>query len=86
MRQNTPDCGPDCEQALAALEAYLDGELSDDGVEKIRDHLGACYPCTERATFEEQLRALVRRGCVDHAPPELLERVRRQLLVGLPEE
>ena len=86
MTQNTSDCGADCEQALESLEAYLDGELSEAHVQQIRHHLSRCYPCTERASFEEQLRVLVRRGCVDHAPPELLARIRRQLLVGLPEE
>ena len=87
MTQNTSDCGDECEQALAELEAYLDGELSDDSVRDIRTHLRACLPCTERASFEEQLRILVRKGCVDDAPPDLLERVRRRLLVGnVPEE
>jgi anti-sigma factor (TIGR02949 family) len=72
-------CGGGCEDALARLEAYLDGELPNADVDEIADHLAACYPCTDRATFEEQLRAIVRRECVEQAPPSLLERIRSHL-------
>ena len=76
----TPGCSDgSCEEALAQLEAFLDGELPDTGVEDIREHLQACYPCTDRATFEEQLRGIVARDCVDAAPPSLIERIRSHL-------
>ncbi|MEX2487792.1 MAG: mycothiol system anti-sigma-R factor [Nitriliruptoraceae bacterium] len=69
-------CSPSgCEEALAELEAYLDGQLDAERLTDIRAHLAACYPCTGRATFEEQLRAIVRRDCVDHAPDSLLDRI-----------
>lgn len=74
-----PDCGPECQEALQRLEQYLDGELPQTRVEEIKDHLAECYPCTDRATFEEQLRAIVRRECVEHAPPQLLDRIRANL-------
>jgi mycothiol system anti-sigma-R factor len=64
-----------CAQALAELEAYLDGELPAERLGDIRTHLTACYPCTGRVTFEEQLRAIVRRDCVDHAPASLRTRI-----------
>jgi anti-sigma factor (TIGR02949 family) len=73
------DCGPDCQQALAELERFLDGELPASEVGAISQHLADCYPCTDRATFEEQLRAIVRRGCVDAAPTDLVERIQLQL-------
>lgn len=73
--------GP-CEHALAELEAYLDGELPRERLHGIREHLAACYPCTGRATFEEQLRAIVRRECVDDAPATLVERIQRVLASG----
>lgn len=73
------ECGPACEEALAELERFLDGELPDSEVGRISEHLAACYPCTDRATFEEQLRAVVRRGCVDAAPPDLVARIRSVL-------
>ena len=68
-----------CSDALARLEAYLDGELPDADVDQISMHLSDCYPCTDRASFEEQLRAIVRRECVEEAPPALLERIRDHL-------
>jgi mycothiol system anti-sigma-R factor len=77
-----PACGPACQEALDELERYIDGELPGSAQERIGRHLADCYPCTDRASFEEQLRAIVRRGCVDHAPPELLERVRAGLVSG----
>jgi UDP-glucose 4-epimerase len=67
------DCGDGkCQEALAELEAYLDGELPDTSSTDIADHLTACYPCTDRASFEEQLRAIVRRDCVDERRPSLV--------------
>jgi mycothiol system anti-sigma-R factor len=72
-------CGGGCEDALERLEAYLDGELPDTDVADIAAHLSDCYPCTDRATFEEQLRAIVRRDCVEQAPASLLDRIRAEL-------
>ncbi len=75
-------CGPACQEALDELERFLDGELPDSARGRIQQHLADCYPCTDRATFEEQLRAIIRRGCVDSAPTELIERIRETLRSG----
>ena len=72
-------CGSGCEQALERLEAYLDGELPNTDVADIASHLSDCYPCTDRATFEEQLRAIVARDCVEDAPASLVDRIRTHL-------
>ena len=74
-----PRCDTGCDDALARLEAYLDGELPGVDIEQISQHLATCYPCTDRATFEEQLRAIVRRECIEHAPASLIERIRDHL-------
>jgi anti-sigma factor (TIGR02949 family) len=79
----SPECGADCQQALAELERFLDGELPTSEIGRVSEHLAACYPCTDRATFEEQLRAVVRRGCVDAAPDDLVERIRDTLDAGV---
>jgi anti-sigma factor (TIGR02949 family) len=76
------DCGPACQEALADLERFLDGELPAGDIGRVKQHLSACYPCTDRASFEEQLRALVRRGCADAAPPDLVDRIRTGLHSG----
>lgn len=78
-----PSCGPECEAALQRLEAYLDGELDDSEVGRVAEHLTACYPCTDRATFERELRAMVRRSCHDRAPVDLAQRVRARLGIDL---
>jgi mycothiol system anti-sigma-R factor len=78
------DCGEGCAEALERLEAYLDGELPDTRVADLAEHLRACYPCADRVSFEEHLRNLVRRRCVDHAPSDLVDRVRARLQAELP--
>lgn len=84
MSQATrPSCGPECEAALERLEAYLDGELPEVEVSSLAAHLQACYPCTDRASFEEQLRALLRERCRESAPTELAGRIRAQLASDL---
>ena len=79
MSGANPDCGAECQEALDQLERYLDGELPDTTLEDVKQHLTACYPCTDRASFEEQLRAIVRRDCVESAPPGLVGRIREHL-------
>jgi anti-sigma factor (TIGR02949 family) len=82
VSSNTPECGAECQEALERLEAYLDGELPHTTLHQIKQHLTACYPCTDRASFEEQVRALVRRECTDIAPSRLLGRIRSRLEAG----
>ena len=69
----------DCDRALSELERYLDGELPRSELDTVRDHLAACYPCADRASFEEQLRAIVRERCAESAPASLLDRIRLRL-------
>lgn len=69
----------ECAEALEQLELYLDGELPGGDLGRIRQHLSACYPCADRATFEEQLRALVRDRCAESAPPDLHAAILRRL-------
>jgi mycothiol system anti-sigma-R factor len=79
-RDDLPSCGDagvDCSEALREL--YLDGELPDGDLATIRAHIAACYPCADRATFEEQLRALVRDRCAESAPAGLVDMIRAQL-------
>lgn len=77
-----PGCGNDCQDALVRLEAFLDGELPGIDIDDLREHLTACYPCTDRASFEEQLRSIVRRDCVEEAPAGLIARIEATLSDG----
>jgi mycothiol system anti-sigma-R factor len=71
-----------CDEALRDLERYLDGELPDADLGTIRQHLSDCYPCADRAGFEEQLRALVRERCAEKAPATLVDAIRARLDQG----
>lgn len=74
------DCGStNCEDALTELQRFLDGELPVSELEQIRQHLVDCFPCADRASFEEQLRSIVRRGCAETAPSTLVDRIRLEL-------
>lgn len=76
------ECDDHCQEALDRLEQYLDGELPEGSLDDLKQHLTDCYPCTERLSFEEQLRAIVRRQCVEHAPERLVARIRQKLEAG----
>jgi anti-sigma factor (TIGR02949 family) len=76
---NCAEGSGNCSEALRDLERYLDGELPESDLGSIRDHLAACYPCADRATFEEQLRAIVRERCVERTPPDLHAAIRERL-------
>jgi anti-sigma factor (TIGR02949 family) len=68
----------ECQQALAELEAYLDGELSEGDRPAMEEHLQGCEHCFERKEFRVQIRAVIRQKCrpaVD-LPPGLAERIR----------
>lgn len=66
-----------CEEALARMYEFLDGELADHEVAaRIRHHLHDCPPCGDSFEFEEQLKAVVRRHLQEEVPAHLLDRIR----------
>lgn len=70
---------PECAEAIEELDAYLDGELPPDRLAELSQHLADCYPCADHVVLLEQLKALVRRGCRESAPPDLVARLRVRL-------
>lgn len=48
-----------CEEVIAHLLAYLDGEIDDKKREQIDRHLQDCRGCYSRAEFERALRKRV---------------------------
>jgi len=72
-------CSDECREALRRLGAFLDGELGAVTRSRLEHHLAECEPCTDRRAFEEGFRELVRRRCVDEAPPALRARIMAQL-------
>ena len=69
----------DCDDALAELYLYLDGELDDGTRVRIKAHLRQCSPCLEAFDFEAELRRIVADRCRDRVPEELRARVQALL-------
>jgi mycothiol system anti-sigma-R factor len=64
-----------CEETLAELYTYLDGELTVEMRERIRVHLDDCPPCDNIAVFEAELRRVIAVKCIDRVPDELRARI-----------
>lgn len=61
-----------CEQIVAAVYFYLDGEDCQITRELIGVHLGECAPCNEEYSLENRLKSLIAQAfSSDIAPQEL---------------
>ena len=71
---------PDCVSVMRQLWDYLDGELSDERMAQIRNHLTMCGRCKPQADFERSFLAAVAHARRDQRnPAPLRERVREAL-------
>lgn len=69
-----------CEEALAEVYTYLDGELTDAKRQFIAAHLDSCSPCYEAFDFEAELRMVVSsRARSDQVPEELRIRISEKI-------
>jgi mycothiol system anti-sigma-R factor len=66
---------PHCEETLAELSTYLDGELTEEIRAKIAVHLDDCPPCGDVAVFEVELRRVIASKCVDRVPDQLRAKI-----------
>lgn len=64
-----------CQEAVATLYSFLDGELTDDRRQLIRHHLEECGPCLHKYDFEAELKVVIARRCRDEVPDALRKRV-----------
>ena len=65
-----------CSEVLARVYEYLDGEMDEHDVAKIRQHLEECRPCLSQYDVDMALKALLRRSCAcEPAPEELRARI-----------
>ncbi|MQA67411.1 MAG: anti-sigma factor [Alphaproteobacteria bacterium] len=65
-----------CEEVLARLFAYLDGELRDVEQAEIDRHLEWCRDCFTRAEFERRLKARLAQAGRASPPERLRERLK----------
>ena len=68
-----------CEEVVAHLLEYLDGELDAEKRAHIDRHLEECRGCYSRAEFERRLKAEIGRLRRDEVPGTFQDRVRRLL-------
>jgi anti-sigma factor (TIGR02949 family) len=71
-----------CDEVIERVYEFLDGELTADVDEKIREHLAVCHRCFPEFEYERVfLRFLERRAQIEKAPPSLRRRIFHALLV-----
>ena len=70
---------PHCEDLAERIERFLDGELDASEARELDAHLDDCLPCTGERDLRSRIRELVREGCAERAPVELVDRVRARL-------
>ncbi len=70
----------DCQDVMKRLWEYLDGELPDEDVAKLREHVAICGRCSPQYRFQIAFLGLVARAAAAQGPrPEF----RRRLIAAL---
>lgn len=72
----------DCTEVLDQVFEYLNKELSDDSVTRVKGHLDACPHCLQEFGLEDAVRQLVASSCGCEVAPE---RLRRQIISRITE-
>jgi anti-sigma factor RsiW len=67
-----------CEVLDQDLEAFVDRELDDEGVRRVREHVAACEGCRVRVAERQMLGRLIRSVPYHTAPDRLRSRVASQ--------
>ena len=77
----------DCNETLRELEAFLDGELSDDASRALHGHLEGCLDCLHAFDFQAELKAVIAAKCRnDEMPAGLLARIEQCLEADLDDD
>jgi mycothiol system anti-sigma-R factor len=58
-----------CDEVLAVVYYYLDGELDKSGCAEIKQHLDECGPCLREYGLEESVKRIVHKSCGHDAVP-----------------
>ena len=64
-----------CNDAIARLYRFIDGEMSLVRRIRLSVHLRRCPPCADGVEFERELRIRIAGGCVDPFPQDLRDRL-----------
>jgi anti-sigma factor (TIGR02949 family) len=87
---NSPDQShmkQDCEnkrECLEKLQQILDGEATQQQKDHfLKEHLDSCMPCYKSYHLEVAIRELLKSKCTQHAPQELVDSIRKQVIEKL---
>jgi anti-sigma factor (TIGR02949 family) len=69
-----------CDQVLAKLWEYMDGELTEEHAARVRAHLDICGRCFPQYNFQRAYREFIRRSAEQPLPPGLRRRVFEAIL------
>ncbi|MCI0424838.1 MAG: zf-HC2 domain-containing protein [Actinobacteria bacterium] len=73
----------DCDEALANLYLYLDSELDQVSIHKVKTHLEECRGCDAPFDFEKRLRQVVRERLNEDLPEAFVMRLRAVLALEI---
>jgi mycothiol system anti-sigma-R factor len=77
----------DCNETMREMEAFLDGELTDEAVVTLRAHLDGCPDCLQAYDFQAELKAVISEKChADAMPSALLSRIEQCLQADLDDD
>ncbi len=62
----------DCSEAIYRMMEYLDGEMTADDADHVREHLRSCGPCLAEYDVDRILKDLVHRSCPREQAPQQL--------------
>jgi anti-sigma factor (TIGR02949 family) len=66
----------DCEDdRMKRIYEYVDGALSREDLNEIKQHLDGCEECAQEHSLECLIRSVVKRSCQEAAPQTLKERI-----------
>lgn len=71
----------ECAEALANLCEFLDSEMPEGDLSRVRAHMAHCDDCMDALSSERSLRLVLRRSCAEVAPASLRFRVLSQLTI-----
>ena len=72
----------DCAEVLDQVYEYLNGELGDDSIERVKGHLDDCSHCLREFGIEDEVRKLVATSCACETAPD---RLRKQIITRIAE-
>ncbi|MCH9816412.1 MAG: mycothiol system anti-sigma-R factor [Actinomycetia bacterium] len=62
-----------CSEVLDQVYEYLDGEMNQADIDRVKQHLDDCSPCLDEVGLADAVRQLVAKSCACKPAPEQLK-------------